>query len=232
MKEETGVQEFARRLNLEAQEADRVYELIKRHQTAVINVAKLSDELNSFALKYNSPFSIEELTYIQNHFISDLGESWKKRIEVLRGGPDDYMEYLEQLLEEQRMKDEIKELQQQLTEKDATIEALKARGDKWERAFDNADRQYLKKEKEAADLRRKLEKFQSLASDNHTLAANFERENERLRKALEESEQRIKSVNEGIDEGPQFGMTAWDWRDWMYSTLPFLKEPSEEGDKQ
>jgi len=151
---------------------------------------------------------------------------------VLRGGPDDYMEYLEQLLEEQRMKDEIKELQQQLTEKDATIEALKARGDKWERAFDNADRQYLKKEKEAADLRRKLEKFQSLASDNHTLAANFERENERLRKALEESEQRIKSVNEGIDEGPQFGMTAWDWRDWLYSTLPFLKEPSEEGDKQ
>lgn len=45
-------------------------------------------------------------------------------------------------------------------------------------------------------------------------------------------EQRIKSVNEEIDDGPQFGMTAWDWRDWLYSTLPFLKEPIGEGDKQ
>jgi len=218
MKEETGVQEFARRLNLEAQEADRVYELIKRHQTAVINVAKLSDELNSFALKYNSPFSIEELTYIQNHFISDLGESWKKRIEVLRGGPDDYMEYLEQLLEEQRMKDEIKELQQQLTEKDATIERLTA-----ESAIKS---EAIKKyENDAEYWYQETEKARSMF-----LAAHDDKV--RLRKALEESEQRIKSVNEGIDEGPQFGMTAWDWRDWMYSTLPFLKEPSEEGDKQ
>jgi len=137
---------------------------------------------------------------------------------VLRGGPDDYMEYLEQLLEEQRMKDEIKELQQQLTEKDATIERLTA-----ESAIKS---EAIKKyENDAEYWYQETEKARSMF-----LAAHDDKV--RLRKALEESEQRIKSVNEGIDEGPQFGMTAWDWRDWMYSTLPFLKEPSEEGDKQ
>lgn len=45
-------------------------------------------------------------------------------------------------------------------------------------------------------------------------------------------EQQLNAVNEGIDDGPQFGMTAWDWQDWLYSTLPFLKEPLGEGDKE
>ncbi|MDU5945489.1 hypothetical protein P4H94_04540 [Paenibacillus macerans] len=113
---ETGVQEFARILNLEADEAEQVYDLIKRHQTAVINEAALASELNKFALRYNNPSCIEQLEYIQNHFISSLGEGWKKRIEVLRGGPDDYMECIEKLLEEQRMKDEIARLRKALEE--------------------------------------------------------------------------------------------------------------------
>lgn len=70
----------------------------------------------------------------------------------------------------------LEEAQQQLVNIQHTLFAERARGDKWEKAFDNADRQYLKQEKTAADLRRELTKFQTLASDNHTLAARFERE--------------------------------------------------------
>ncbi|GGH17156.1 hypothetical protein [Paenibacillus segetis] len=51
-------------------------------------------------------------------------------------------------------------------------------------------------------------------------------------KQITRLQQQLKSVNEAIDEGPQFGITAWDWQDWLYFTLPFLKEPLVEGDKE
>ncbi|WP_438498053.1 hypothetical protein [Paenibacillus sp. IHBB 3054] len=54
----------------------------------------------------------------------------------------------------------LEEAQQQLVNIQPTLEAERARGDKWEKAFDNADRQYLKQEKAAADIRRQLAEAQ------------------------------------------------------------------------
>lgn len=41
------------------------------------------------------------------------------------------------------------------------LELEREKSSKWEKAFDNADKQYLKKEREAAELRRKLEQSQA-----------------------------------------------------------------------
>lgn len=41
------------------------------------------------------------------------------------------------------------------------LEQEQAAAKRWEKAFDNADKQYLKKEKEAAELKRKLEQAQA-----------------------------------------------------------------------
>ncbi|GIP55930.1 hypothetical protein [Paenibacillus vini] len=74
---------------------------------------------------------------------------------------------------------EIELLNQQLTEKDATIKKLQDMSQRWEKAFTNADKQYLKKEKEVAELRKMIE-----WRDERFKNAN--EQCDRLRKALEE----------------------------------------------
>lgn len=64
------------------------------------------------------------------------------------------------------------------------VERLQEQSKRWEKAFDNADKQYLKKEKELAELKRRFNEF-----DKNTLDLVNEniREKKRLRKALEEA---------------------------------------------
>lgn len=72
--------------------------------------------------------------------------------------------------------EEAEQWRDDFVEKNRELGEAQQQAAKWEKAFDNADRQYLKQEKLAADLRGELTNFQTLASDNHTLAAKFERE--------------------------------------------------------
>lgn len=94
---------------------------------------------------------------------------------------------------------------QQLTEKDATIEKLQDMSQRWEKAFTNADKQYLKKEKEAAELRRMIE------GRDERLGIALD-EAKRLRKALEEARQYPRQPN---------GEGGWTIKD------EFLAEVSE-----
>lgn len=75
---------------------------------------------------------------------------------------------------------ELERVQSELTEKDATIEKLQDMSQRWKKAFTNADKQYLKKEKEAAELRRMIE------GRDEQLGIALD-EAKRLRKALEEA---------------------------------------------
>jgi hypothetical protein len=45
---------------------------------------------------------------------------------------------------------------------------------------------------------------------------------------VERLQKQITAVNQELIDGPQPFMTADDWRDWLFSVLPFL----EEGDKE
>jgi chromosome segregation ATPase len=99
----------------------------------------------------------------------------------------------------ERLRGGLTEAQQQLANVQPTLNAERARGDKWEKAFDNADRQYLKQEKAAADLRRELTKFQALASDNHTLAARFERELAEAQQQREAATKLAYETNVGLE---------------------------------
>lgn len=71
-----------------------------------------------------------------------------------------------------------------------SVEYWEQRAKKWERAYENADRHYLKKEKEAAELRRMIE------GREERLGIAIEEYN-RLRKALEEA--KAEYSKEGTD---------------------------------
>ncbi|MEC0139705.1 hypothetical protein P4H94_22905 [Paenibacillus macerans] len=77
-----------------------------------------------------------------------------------------------------------------IEKRDAIIAYWEQRAKKWERAYENADRQYLNKEKEAAELRRMIE------GREERLGIAIEEYN-RLRKALEEA--KAEYSKEGTD---------------------------------
>lgn len=42
---------------------------------------------------------------------------------------------------------------------------------------------------------------------------------------IERLEKQIEAVNEAIADIPDTSMISYEWQAWLYSTLPFLKEP-------
>lgn len=75
-----------------------------------------------------------------------------------------------------------------IDKRNAFITYWEQRAKKWELAYENADRQYLKKEKEAAELRRMIE------GREERLGIAIEEYN-RLRKALEEAKEDILGID-------------------------------------
>lgn len=118
---------------------------------------------------------------------------------------------------------DVKFLFQQLTEKDATIEKLQDMSQRWKKAFTNADKQYLKKEKEAAELRRMIE------GRDERLGIALD-EAKRLRKALEEARSVMEDALSIGEARHSFDQALCPWCDLIMG-VEAINAALGEGDK-
>lgn len=89
----------------------------------------------------------------------------------------------------------------ELAEMGATIRDLQEKAHRWERAFDNADRQYLKKEKEASELKCRFEEFEK---NTLNLLNDKAGEIKQLRKALDSLTLWIRNKMKSMGAPPAF----------------------------
>ncbi|MNB81423.1 hypothetical protein D3C75_282050 [compost metagenome] len=73
----------------------------------------------------------------------------------------------------------------ELQERDKVIKELQEKAHRWEKAFDNADKQYLKKEKEAAELRRMIERRDERMTEKDATIKELQAEIKVVKKAIE-----------------------------------------------
>lgn len=62
----------------------------------------------------------------------------------------------------------------------------------------------------------------------HRVAADALQEINEKDATIKQLKKQLNAVNEELKDGPQPFMTADDWRDWLFSVLPFLEEGNKE----
>ncbi|GBF73155.1 hypothetical protein PA598K_01440 [Paenibacillus sp. 598K] len=121
-------------------------------------------------------------------------------------------EYLAHLLET------VEQLQRQVTDQEMVIKAshktgeeLAARVDHWIKAWDNADKNYLKQEKRSGDLMRENEKLHSQKAELRQELERLETQNTAMKEALKDA---ISTINYLINEYPNEMWTDQETRNW------------------
>lgn len=108
----------------------------------------------------------------------------------------------------------------------ATLEASQARAVKMEKAFDNADRNYLKQQKLAADRGREIERLQIALHTHQSCdksAAELYVEADRWKRLYEAL---VQSIKDGLGEFPP-AKSAESLVAWIESTCPFVGDLRE-----